>query len=475
MLASVGAVAMVAARCASHAVVAAPVAITHVAVVDVRTGGVRDDQTVLIRDAHIAAVAPSDSVDLPRHSRVVDASGRYLIPGLWDAHIHLSYLGSCVLPVLIANGITAVRDAGARLDEIQAWRPQIARGDLVGPFIETAGPDLESGEWLAFAHQVAPPDHPIWHWGPRLEVDGPDDARRMVDSLARLGVDFVKFRNVPRATFLAIAAEARRHGLLLAGHAPHGTPLEEAADSGMASIEHAETITLALDTLPQRQRRHAFEELARKGTRVTPTLITEATLWLTPDSIQRAILADSNGVRDPYRKYVSSRALAVWRSTLALNAKGDDGSTDWQRLYRRQVADMRLAHAAGVHFLAGTDVGSIIGLYPGSSLHDELGLLVHDVGLTPLEALQSATIEPAAFFGLQRQRGAVSSGMVADLVLLDANPLADIENARRIRAVVANGRLYQRAQLDSILAEVANRAHEGAACGGRTGEETSPE
>lgn len=125
---------------------------------------------------------------------------------------------------------------------------------------------------------------------------------------------------------------------------------------------------------------------------------------------------------------------------------------------------MRLARQAGVRFLAGTDLGSLTGLYAGSSLHDELGLLVHDVGLTPLEALRSATTEPATFFGLERQLGAVAPGMVADLVLLDANPLADIANTKRIRAVMIGGRLLDRADLDAALAGVAAAVRSGTGC-----------
>jgi predicted amidohydrolase YtcJ len=135
------------------------IAITHTVVVDVHTGSVRDDQTVLIEGARIVAIAPSGVETLLPRARVIDAAGTNLIPGLWDAHVHLSYMGACALPVLVANGITAVRDAGARLDEIRSWRSQIARGALVGPFIETAGPDIDSGDWLRHAFEIAPRDH----------------------------------------------------------------------------------------------------------------------------------------------------------------------------------------------------------------------------------------------------------------------------------------------------------------------------
>lgn len=459
---------LLAVHCAPRTPSNETVAITHVGVVDVETGDLRDDQTVLIQGDRIVTEAASDSTSITPGTRVIDASNQYVIPGLWDAHVHLSYLGACALPVLVANGITAVRDAGARIDEIQAWRSQIGRGELAGPFLTTAGPNIESSDWLRRAYQLAPPDHPIWHWGPRIAIDGPAGAPRVVDSLARLGVDFVKFRNVPRETFLAIGSEARRRGLPLAGHAPRGALQEQNAAAGTTSLEHAETITLALGSLGLAERREVFAELARRDTHLTPTLITMVKMRLTPDSIQQAIVADSGGVRDPYRRYVSTRGIDMWSATLALNARAGDGSTEWEALYQRLVADMRLAHAAGVPFLAGTDMGSVAGLYPGASLHEELELLVRDVGLTPLEALRSATIEPSAYLGLEQSRGVIAPGAVADLVLLDANPLTDIANTRRIEAVVANGRVYQRADLDSLLSDVVMQIRTGTGCDDRS-------
>lgn len=440
------------------------IAFTHVTVVDVISGALRHDQTVGTAGGRIVAVTPSAAFRVPSRTRVVDGTGKYLIPGLWDAHVHLSYGGACALPVLVANGVTSVRDAGARLDEITAWRAQVARGELIGPRIKTAGPNIESGAWLDLAYQLAPESDAIWHWGQRVRMNGPADAATVLDSLARLGVDFVKFRNLPRASFLVLAAQARQRGLRLAGHAPKGTTLAEAAAAGLGSVEHAETVTLALDSTPEPDRLRTLVAVARAGMFVTPTLITEVTLWLTPDSVARAILADSAGVRDARRLYVSRRTLDLWTHALILNKKGADDSVDWQALYRRHVADMRLARRAGVRFLAGTDVGSLTGLYPGTGLHDELDLLVREVGLTPLEALRSATTAPAAFFGMERAVGTVTAGMAADLVLLDADPLADIGSTRRIHAVMVGGRLFDRADLDSALASVARDVHDRTGC-----------
>lgn len=224
--------------------------------------------------------------------------------------MHLSYLGACVLPVFIANGVTSVRDAGARMDEIVPWRAQIARGELLGPRIKTAGLDIESGAWLDRAFQFAPDTLPIWYWGPRIRMNGPEDAAAVVDSLERLGVDFVKFRNLPRANFLALAAETKHRGLLLAGHAPHGTSVADGAAAGLTSFEHAETVMIALDSLREPERLRACGVLARHGTFITPTLISDVTLWLTPDSVAR----DSRGLKRYARHSASLRQPADTQS-----------------------------------------------------------------------------------------------------------------------------------------------------------------
>lgn len=440
-----------------------PIALRHVNVVDVRDARVLRDHTIVAEGGHIAAVLPPRA-PVPESAHVVDGGGAYAISGLWDTHVHLSYLGTCALPVFVANGVTSVRDAGARMHEVEHWRDEIARGTLLGPRILAAGPNIESGNWLDRAHAFAGEDEPLWHWGPRIRVDGPAYAPAVVDSLVRLGVDFVKFRNLTRESFLAVASAARRRGLPLAGHAPDGIDLADAADAHLASVEHAETISLALGTMPDAERARTFAQLARRGVRVTPTLITEHALRFTGDGKLRAIIDDSVGATRLDRRYVSERTVDLWRSMADINRRTGVDTVGAAARYAREVADIRLAVRAGVPLLAGTDVGSPPGLYPGASLRDELELLVHDVGLSPAQALRAATIEPPTFFGLERALGEVAAGGVADLLLLDGNPLADLANLRRIRAVMLGGRLLERSDLDAALAKVAADVRDGTGC-----------
>lgn len=437
--------------------------ISHVTVIDVRSGQLRPDQTIVIRSGKIEKIAASGKVTVPEGTENLDGSGEYAIPGLWDSHVHLSYLGACALPVFVAAGVTSVRDLGSRMEDVVAWRKLSARNQLLSPRIRTAGPNIESKDWLERAWQILPPDDKLWQLGPRLEISTPEQASAVIDQLVRMGVDCVKFRNLPRNLFLAVAAEAKRRGIPLTGHAPHATSLAEASRMGMKSIEHAETIMLALGHSTNKERSQIFRTLAGNGTLITPTLVTDISSHLIPDKDAMAIVQDSNNVLDPRRKYVSSETLRLWRLGIELKSKYGD-AIDWHPQHQREVEDMRLAHLAGDRFLAGTDVGSIAGIYPGFSLHDELELMVQEVGLTPLEALQSATVNPPSFFGDYQRIGVIEPGSEADVVLLDANPLTDVRNLRRIRAVVIGGRVLLRSELDAELAKVARAIARGDEC-----------
>jgi len=172
-------------------------------VVDLRSGQLHQDQYIVIEAGRIAVVGGSGSVVVPSGVRVINASGKYVIPGLWDAHVHLSYLGASALPVFVANGVISVRDCGARMEDTGIWKKQIAEGMLIGPRIKTSGPNLESTEWLERAWKILPPTDVAWRLGPRRGVADAGQAADVVESLAALSVDFVKFRNLPRASFMA--------------------------------------------------------------------------------------------------------------------------------------------------------------------------------------------------------------------------------------------------------------------------------
>ena len=345
-----------------------------------------------------------------------------------------------------------MRDLGSRMDEIKAWRQRMAAGELVGPRIKSAGPNLESERWLKGATEYfasrGQGDFPLWEIGPRVSVSGPEDAVEVLDSLVRLGVDFVKPRNISGATYRAVAAEAERRGLPLAGHAPGGLTLLEAARIGMDSFEHGDAVVFS-DTMGLAERKEILSELARMGVLLVPTFISTRTYVSASDSLVFAFVADTLSPQDPRRRLVSRRQAATWYFAVASKHPGD-APPDFERVLQEQREAVRAAHQAGMKLMAGSDFGGVPLLFPGSSLHEELELLVGEAGLTPREALQSATRHPPLFFGMQDELGTIEAGKLADLVLLDHNPLEDIRNTRNIRAVVARGDLLNQRDLDAL-------------------------
>lgn len=423
-------------------------AITHVTIVDPAGGPLQPDMTVVISGNRIAAVGSASSVVVPRGARVIDGKGRYLIPGLWDMHVHLSHLPAEMLPLFLANGVLGVRDMGGEVEQVLRWREQVTSGRLLAPRIVAPGPVVESPGWLAMLRDRAA-DLPgaLDLARQRTGVGTAADARRAVDSAAALGVDFIKVRNsASRESYLALLREARRKNLPVAGHAPHPVGPAEASDSGHASFEHA--FLPALDGMTPADRAALFRRFRDNGTAFTPTLIAGRNHRLLPDSVVRAALADSLGAHDARRAYVPPRLVKKWREEWELTKR--DRPRDWAALHRSLLRDVREMQREGVRILAGTDVG-VQFVYPGWALHQELALLVTEGGLSPQEALRSATLSPVEFLGLQQRLGTVEAGKLADLVLLDANPLEDIRNTQKIHAVVIDGRVHDRRMLDRLL------------------------
>jgi imidazolonepropionase-like amidohydrolase len=441
-----------------------PVAITGVTVIDVASGRRLPAQTVVVRGTRLAAVGPAARVRVPSGARVVDGRGKFLIPGLWDMHVHFMNTGVTALPLLVANGVTGVREMGGYLDSTRAWRARMAAGELVGPRIRSAGPVLESPRYIARVRErdrlaggsLAPLLLPY-----RVALTDSAGAERAVDSLARLGVDFIKFRNTDtRGAYYGMLAAAKRRGLTVAGHPPPPgvASLAEASDAGQRSVEHL--VLPPLDDRPAAERAALYARFARNGTWYTPTLSVSVLAQGLADSAVRAALDDTlAGAAASRRRYAAPSHVRwgrVQRDERAPDTTTPRRNAILRRAYASGLADVRGMRRAGVRLLAGTDAGAV-GVYPGFSLHEELALLVRDAGLTPREALWSATAGPARYFGLEREMGAIAAGMAADLVLLDRDPLADIGNTTSIRAVVADGRLLDRAALDALLATTPSR------------------
>lgn len=426
-------------------------AIIGVTLIDVNGARSLPDMSVVIEEGRVQAIGPASAVTVPAGARVVSGRGKFLIPGLWDAHVHLTVGGPQILPLFVAYGVTSVRDLGGRFDDLRTMRARVDSGALVGPRILTSGPVLEGAAWMQAAYQIAPPGSPIWVDGPRVIVSRAN-AERVVDSLVTAGVDFVKARNVWGDDFLALAAATERAGIPLASHNPNRVDMVDAAGAGLDSFEHAESIWGDFDTLSVPARQRMFERVARTGALVVPTLMGDVGLVVSSDSAIATVLADTFGMLDVRNRSLPAPMRRAWREATEVRRKyGAYPAGTFERI----TSEVRAMHKAGIPMLAGTDVGSIPRVYAGSSLHEELELLVREGGLSPMEALQSATRNPPRFFGPRHAPPAndpLAVGAVADLVLLDADPLADIGNVRTIFAVVLRGRLFDRAALDALIA-----------------------
>ncbi|MCH7563531.1 MAG: amidohydrolase family protein [Gemmatimonadetes bacterium] len=408
----------------------------------------RSGTTIVIRGGKIAALGPDHEIEVP------DGSGRYVIPGLWDLHVHLAKAGGDVLPLFTANGVTGVRDMGGDAAYVSEVREAVRAGRRIGPRIVMAGPIVESGTYMERArHRLVV--EPVRRF--RAGVGSPERAQVVVDSVAALGADFIKIRTTEDLeTYHAIANAARRNGLDMVGHAEN-IPAEDLLRSGQRSVEHLLFPFLTMRK-PAEARRLA-REFAEAGTAFVPTLVGFAESILASSDDLASMLADTTGNVEPRRAALAGFLIADWQEQLderiAEEATGD--TLPWHQLHQAQLADLRLLHEAGAPILPGTDI-AVLNVFPGSSLHDELVLLVDLVGLSPMEAIEAATRGAARLVGMDDEMGTLRPGLAADLVILDADPLDDIAHTRRIVGVVQRGVYHDARELEELRASVRARA-----------------
>lgn len=422
---------------------------TDVTVIDVTGGAAKSGLTVVISGDRIIEIGPPRQVRIPQGAQIINARGKFLIPGLWDMHVHVGTAGEALFPALIANGITSVREMGGQGEQTLALRDRVKAGSLLGPRIKATGLILESPRFIQIVERITGDSFT----GKRIGVAGADEARRAVEANAQMGADFLKIRTcASRETYLAIAAEAKRAGLPLVGHLPDGISPIEASDAGQRSIEHG---WVMLNKIPEDKLKEISARLLKNNTHIVPTLVAGRGYRETPDAEALAVIDDKAGLRDARRKYVPQSLVEFWRKQIDM--KKVESPIDWLAVKENNLQIFRALHRAGVKMMAGTDLGTPL-CFPGFGLHDELELMVSEIGLTPAEALQSATRIPAEFMGLGTSLGTVEKGKLADLVLLDADPLIDITNTRKIAAVVIGGRLFSKSQLQTLLDNMAAEA-----------------
>ena len=456
----------------------ATIAIIHATVIDATGAPPKPNSTVLIDGEKIFAVGPDSSIEIPSNARLINATGKFLIPGLADMHIHLTGAGEpagsreFILPLLIANGITTVRDMGGDVAQLKKLKKEIESGDQLGPQIFFTGPYLDGN----------PP-----YFQPSIVVVTPAEADAAVRKLKSEGVDFIKVQSgLKPDAYFAIAEAAHKENIRFVGHVPDSISAAQASDAGQASIEHLTGILLScssreaelrqqqlnppphketprqtsvrqrawqqgvLDTYSPEKAHQLYAKLLANHTWQVPTL---------PLLIELAFLTPATDrANDPNLKYIPQNLQKIWKQgraeSLANKTSGDFLlRTRLVEASLKAVGDM---HAAGIPIMAGTD-STAPNLVPGFALHDSIADLFR-AGLTPMEALQAATSKPAEFLNRATEQGTIAPGRRADLVLLDANPLADIHNTERINAVILKGKFLDRAALDALLNKAAQFA-----------------
>jgi len=445
-------------------------AFTHVTVIDMTGAPPKSDMTVVVTGNRIAAVGQTGKIRIPKDAQVIDATGKFLIPGLWDMHFHI-HETERTFPLFIANGVTGVRNTGGDFQKLFEWREAVASGRLLGPRIVACGPVIDGPN-------PANPDHAI-------PVGGAEEGKQAVRFLKLNGADFIKiYDGVPRDAYFAIAEEAKKQGLPFVGHVPNVVTMAEASNAGQKSIEHlgtffegsstAETELRNWPASPVKNRDFSVipARIAARGTRMLDTyseqkaaelmrLLVRNKTWQVPTLLAKQVntfVDDISKVQDPRYKYIPASVKERWSpdKNFFYRYRTPAYIAYQKRWFQKEMETVGAMRRAGVPLMAGTDGGAYT--VPGFGLHQELALLVK-AGLTPMEALQAATINPARFLGESNMLGTIEQGKIANLILLEANPLADISNTERIDAVIANGRFFPKTVLRMMLANVEKAAN----------------
>jgi imidazolonepropionase-like amidohydrolase len=442
-----------------------PLAFLHINLIDATGAPAQPDMTVLISQGRIAAIGKTGRVSIPADAQRLDATGKFLIPGLWDMHTHTlrPERRDFFLSLFVANGVTGIRDmGGGDLGLRDQWTAEIDSGARLGPKISATGPILDGPLPLLPGSMIA---------------KDPMSGRQAVIEIKKSGADFVKvYSLLPRNIYLAIADEAKKEGIPFVGHVPEYVSAADASDAGQKSMEHLFGVLITCSTRETELRQKVLDAVAAHDRRAFAVARRQAFLeavdsysgdkaqnlfrrfvangtWQCPTLIYFRGLAfamDPESVRDERLKYLPASFTADW--VPRPGTRSVEATENLKKIYRKYLELVGQMHRAGVKILAGTDtLGSFC--LPGFGLHDELALFVQ-AGLTPMEALQTATLNPAAFLGKRDSMGTVEVNRMADLVLLDADPLEDIRNTQKINSVVVNGRLLGRKTLDELFAQV---------------------
>jgi imidazolonepropionase-like amidohydrolase len=441
---------------ASGLTLARPLVIRNATVIDLDSGKKSSGKTIVIDGSVIKSISAGKHIDIPKGSRIVDAKGGFVIPGLWDMHVHyfnnFSRVGTdnkeWYGPLFLANGVTGLRDMASDLEDrvkAKVWSEQMEKG-AVGPRV-VMGSNIVDGD---------PPFAPGM-----LPVKDPEAARAAVRLMKDQGATYIKvYWNLSPESHAAIADEAKKLGIPFAGHVPFLVSAFAASELGQKSIEHLtgifETCSSKEDELRKKEWtpkvqeeiratfdadkcRGLYRTFVKNGTYQVPTLVLHRGMQKYEDAEFR---------ERPALSYVSASEMKDWDASPQLNR--DMNAAERAKLFQELIDAVGEMNLAGVPILAGTANNNPF-VVPGFDLHDELELFVA-AGMSPLQALRTATVNPAQYLGAPNKFGSVSVGRVADILILDADPTINIRNTRKINAVISNGSYIDRKEIDAMLA-----------------------
>ncbi|MDB4292386.1 amidohydrolase family protein, partial [Maribacter sp.] len=443
----------------------------NVHIIDVRNGQLLSDRAILVSDGKIQSILPTKELDPTAFSKVIDAKGGYVIPGLWDMHAHLrannlppELITDWMMPLFIANGVTGVREMTSSceredqgpvcLDQMRAWQKEIDLGTLDGPrLLSLSSFQLNS---------------------PREQDYTKKEIQQMVATFDAQEINLIKvYTDLSPKAYHNVMQEAKKYTIPVGGHIPLRMTISEASAKGLRSLEHARDFLF--DCFPGSK---AFRKSARsqdppiatmhemvnhfdaeKCQRIFQVMLKNET-WYVPTHLTRRMEAFADKaafLNDDRNQYIPKMLLHSWKNDAERVVAKDTsayGRAAYMKFYRKGLEITGKAHKAGVRILVGTDGGDSF-VHPGFSVHNELGELVK-AGLTPLEALQAATLHSAEFLHLQKSFGSITVGKNADFIVLENNPLVAIENTKTMQAVIYRGDYFTRDQLNALLDKAKN-------------------
>lgn len=436
-------------------------------IVNTETGEIHKRQNIGINDDTIAKIASFNQSAHWTSEQIVNAKGKYVIPGLWDMHMHfgadtLINENKNMLPLYLANGVTTIRDCAADISpSVLKWREQIQKGELTGPTIFTAGPKLEGRNSV---------------WPGDLEIENEEELSTALDSLDRLKVDFVKITDnaLSPELFLKSVEEATQRGYETSGHIPFALPINEVSKAGLTTIEHMsymlkagaaeeskiikqykngeidyrEASTWMNQSFDKSTALKKYKQLAQNGTAIVPTLIGNKIM---------SYWDEDNHSDDAELQYIGPGIIKTYQGRVNRVEKSSSRTIKARKeKYKKLLSLIPIIKESGMSIIAGTDAGFLNSyIYPGFALHDELKIYVES-GLSPLEALQTSVINGPNYFDLSDKYGSVTEGKIADLLILNSNPIKDIKATRDIDHIIKNTIVYDKDQLDKMLEDVKN-------------------